>query len=297
MIQQISLLVDSWTGISGSLGYLVIFVIVLITHQLLSVSRPHPITTNMSNNSTTAKEETKVAVDPPRNFTAKQLAYFDGTKDEKTGEDKPVYLSVNGTVFDVSDGRNFYGPDGPYEKFAGKECGVALAKMSFDEQHLGNLKGCSTELNFGERTELEGWIEKFTYYRNYPIKGKLVDDDDLSKLSTRILTADDLAQHTGESGQDIPEGYATAPIYIGAGNKVFDASFGGVEFYGSGGGYNKFAGRDISRALAKMSFDPEDLQNTNIDDLTDKQRKVLDDWIETFQTKKGYPIVGTLGKE
>jgi membrane-associated progesterone receptor component len=50
--------------------------------------------------------------EPPRNFTAKQLSYFDGDTDEKTGESKPIYMSVNGTVFDVSEGRNFYGPDG-----------------------------------------------------------------------------------------------------------------------------------------------------------------------------------------
>jgi hypothetical protein len=54
--------------------------------------------------------------DPPRNFTVAQLAQFDGTKDEKSGEEKAVYLSINGIVFDVSKGRNFYGPDGPYEK-------------------------------------------------------------------------------------------------------------------------------------------------------------------------------------
>jgi membrane-associated progesterone receptor component len=119
---------------------------------------------------------------------------------------------------------------GPYEKFAGKECGVALAKMSFDEQYLGDLKGCG-QLNFGEKTELEGWIEKFTYYRNYPIKGKLVDDDVLNALASRTLSKDDLAKCNGEQ-EEIPEGYAAVPIYIGAGNKVFDASFGGVEFYG-----------------------------------------------------------------
>lgn len=171
-----------------------------------------------------------------------------------------------------------------------------MAKMSFDTALLGDLKGCSS-LNFGERTELEGWIEKFTYYRNYPIQGKLVDDATLEELSKRTLSAEDLAQHMGAEGEEIPDGYAAVPIYIGAGNKVFDASFGGVEFYGAGGGYNKFAGRDISRALAKMSFAPEDLESTNVDDLEDKQRKVLQDWIDTFEVKKGYPIVGTLGKE
>ena len=107
---------------------------------------------------TPGEEEGKEEPDPPRNFTTKQLAHFDGKKDEKLDEIKPVYLSVNGIVFDVSEGRNFYGPDGPYEAFAGRECGVALAKMSFDKEHLDDLKGCS-KLNFGEKTELEGWIE------------------------------------------------------------------------------------------------------------------------------------------
>jgi membrane-associated progesterone receptor component len=111
---------------------------------------------------------------------------------------------------------------------------VALAKMSFDTSHLGDLKGCQT-LNFGERNELEGWVDKFTYYRNYPIKGRLVDDDDLAALAKRTLTTKELAKCTGEKGQEIPDGYAAAPIYIGAGDKVFDASFGGVEFYGECG--------------------------------------------------------------
>ena len=53
--------------------------------------------------------------DPPRNFTVFQLAHFDGTKEEKSGDDKDVYLSVNGLVFNVTKGRDFYGPGGPYE--------------------------------------------------------------------------------------------------------------------------------------------------------------------------------------
>ena len=43
-----------------------------------------------------------------------------------------------------------------------------------------------------------------------------------------------------------------------------------------------------------MSFNAEDLENTNIDDLDDKQIKVLDDWIKTYEEKKMYPIVGQL---
>lgn len=230
--------------------------------------------------------------DPPRNFTKQQLRYFDGNKDEKTGEDKPVYLSVNGIVFDVSDGRNFYGPGGPYEKFAGRECGVALAKMSFDESGLDDLEGIGS-LKYAEKMELENWIEKFRDYRCYPVKGRYVPDSKMPDPE-RVLTNEDLAKNSGDG--EIPEGYAAAPILVGAGEKVYDMSFGGVSFYGKGGPYNKFAGKDASRALGKMSLDDADLQSSDISDLTEKQLTTLADWIKTFGEKKFYPVVGRLKK-
>jgi len=288
-LYDISHWIDQTTGVRGSLGYIFIFLLALIGHKIMNSSKEPDI------GSTASKEEEEEEKEPPRNFTTKQLVYFNGEKDDKTREDKPVYLSVNGSVFDVSEGRNFYGPDGPYASFAGRECGVALAKMSFDTEHLDDLAGCK-DLNYGEKDELDNWIYKFTYLRNYPVKGRLVADEYLKSLAGRTLTRDDLSKQKGDA-EDIPEGYTAAPIYIGAGNKVFDASFGGVEFYGPSGGYNKFAGNDISRALAKMSFNPEDLADSNTDDLSEKQIKILDDWIKTFEVKKGYPIVGNLGKE
>jgi membrane-associated progesterone receptor component len=234
-------------------------------------------------------EELKPEPDPPRNFTLQQLSYFDGTKDDR-GDDKPVYLSVNCTVFDVSDGRNFYGPGGPYERFAGHECGIALAKMSFDAALLDKFDFVT--LNFGERTELEGWVDKFTNYRCYPVKGKLIPESLLPDASL-VLTAEDLAVHDGTASR-IPEGYAAAPIYVGAGDKVYDVSFGGVTFYGPGGPYHKFAGRNASRALAKMSLDDEDLKSCDTTDLNDKQRGVLSDWIKTFSERKMYPVAGLI---
>jgi membrane-associated progesterone receptor component len=241
----------------------------------------------MSNQQQQQNDDEDDEPDPPRNFTLEQLRYYDGTKDEK-GNDREVYLSLNGIVFDVSNGRNFYGPDGPYEKFAGHECGVALAKMSFDETYLDTIQGCA-QLGFGERNELDNWIMKFRDYRCYPIMGKLIID---MPDPNRELTIDDIKNHNGTG--PIPDGYATAPIYVAAVGKVFDMSFGGVTFYGPGCPYNKFAGHNVSRALGKMSLNDDDINNPSIDDFTEKETKIMYDWVKTFEERKKYPIVGQL---
>lgn len=48
------------------------------------------------------------------------------------------------------------------------------------------------------------------------------------------------------------------PIYIGVMGEVFDVSEAS-NFYGEGGPYHLFAGRDASRSLAKSSFEEHDL--------------------------------------
>jgi len=285
---------DGITGVEGSSGYLALIIVTAV--GWLWINDSLPFQANGASKQIEEEEEEEVP-DPPRNFTITQLRHFDGTVDQRTDEKKPVYLSVNGTVFDVSNGRDFYGPGGPYEVFAGRECGAALATMSFDEKLLDDVSACEN-LGVGDRNELQNWMEKFEHYRCYPIKGKLVPDDKLPSPD-RIITMEELGKYDGNV-QEVPEefvGYGAAPIYVGAGDKVFDVSFGGVPMYGKDGPYQKFAGKDVSRALALMSFDPADLENTDVSDLEETKIKVLNDWINTFETKKGYPVVGKLGKE
>ncbi|KAF8396302.1 hypothetical protein HHK36_017917 [Tetracentron sinense] len=65
-------------------------------------------------------------------------------------------------------------------------------------------------------------------------------------------------------------------------------------FYGPGGPYALFAGRDASRALALMSFDPQDLTG-NIEGLSSSELEVLQDWEFKFMEK--YVKVGQLVSE
>ena len=88
----------------------------------------------------------------------------------------PVYLAVRGQVFDVSAGRNFYGPGGPYENFAGRDASRGLACGSFDEDMLtkdlhgplDDLKGLGDD----EMGALADWESRFT--EKYMVVGKLV---------------------------------------------------------------------------------------------------------------------------
>ena len=278
------------TGVEGALGYAVVVGLAIIGHFVMNHVDNQRYEAAAREAEAKKAEEEAEEPEPPRNFTQTQLLHFDGTRDERLGDDKPIYLSLNGTVFDCSKGRDFYGPGGPYAMFAGHECGVSLAKMDFDKTYIDDLAGVA-KLNFGEKNTLDEWIEKFTHFKPYPKMGRLVTDDMLPS-SDRVLSLEDLAKNDGTGA--IPGGYATAPIYLGVAGKVFDVSFGGIGFYGAGGGYNRFAGKDASRALAKMSFDPADTADPDVSNLTEKERKVLGDWVKTFEEKKNYPCVGRL---
>ncbi|MBK6807756.1 MAG: cytochrome b5 domain-containing protein [Sandaracinaceae bacterium] len=88
-----------------------------------------------------------------RDYTAAELTAYDGSDPTR-----PVLLSIEGRVFDVTPGRSFYGKGGPYEMFAGKECAVALAKMSFD---AADVHGDTSTLEAEEREKLNDWRETF----------------------------------------------------------------------------------------------------------------------------------------
>jgi len=216
--------------------------------------------------------------EPPRNFTYDQLKMFNGED-----EDKPIYVALKGDVFDVSAAAGYYGKEGAYSMFAGHDATKNLAKLSFEQEDLNQP---STEgLSATEIDSLDGWYTTFKLHKQYPIVGRVV-----TPPKPRKISREELIEMTGK--QPVPEGYATAPICIGVKGSVYDVSFGGVPFYTEGAPYHLFAGKDASRALAKMSFKDEDVNNPDISGLIDKEKKVLNDWEDTFKVKKKYPIIG-----
>lgn len=65
-------------------------------------------------------------------YTPRTLALQDGTNTADAAESSKILLAINGNVFDVTSGRNFYGPGGPYGNFAGRDASRGMAKQSFD---------------------------------------------------------------------------------------------------------------------------------------------------------------------
>ncbi|KAF4371563.1 hypothetical protein G4B88_008278 [Cannabis sativa] len=83
------------------------------------------------------------------------------------------------------------------------------------------------------------------------------------------------------------------PLLISIKGQIYDVSSSRM-FYGPGGPYAMFTGKEASRALALLSFKPQDM-NDNLEDLGPDELQVLEDWEDKFIDK--YPKVGKLVKQ
>ncbi|GAB4858027.1 hypothetical protein Ancab_015930 [Ancistrocladus abbreviatus] len=83
------------------------------------------------------------------------------------------------------------------------------------------------------------------------------------------------------------------PLLIAIKGQIYDVSSARM-FYGPGGSYTMFTGREVSRALARLSFKPQDL-NGNLEGLDEAELEILRDWEFKFMDK--YPKVGVIVKE
>jgi len=68
-------------------------------------------------------------------FTLEDLSKFDGKQKHEGEGEPPVYVGVNGFVFDVSESPN-YRPGAAYEAFGGKDASIAMAYYSTDLKHF-----------------------------------------------------------------------------------------------------------------------------------------------------------------
>lgn len=110
-----------------------------------------------------------------REFTPQELSNYNGFDLEK------IYIAVKGNVYDVSKGRSFYGPSGPYSNFAGNDASRGLALNSFEIEHIkrwdepiDDLSGLTED----ELKSLDNWENMFK--GKYPFVGTLIPDPKFS---------------------------------------------------------------------------------------------------------------------
>ncbi|XP_022126981.1 membrane-associated progesterone receptor component 1 [Pieris rapae] len=115
----------------------------------------------------------KASVNPPRpelpkirkDMTVAELRQYDGNQ-----PDGRVLVAVNGWIFDVTRGRRFYGPGGPYAAFGGKDAtrGLATFSVTSSDKEYDDL----SDLNSMEMDSIKEWEAQFR--ENYDLVGKLL---------------------------------------------------------------------------------------------------------------------------
>ncbi|KAK4014523.1 membrane-associated progesterone receptor component 1 [Daphnia magna] len=126
----------------------------------------------------TQMEERKVKPEEPplpklrkQDMTMEQLKQYNGT-----GPEGRVLVAVNGKVFDVTKGKRFYGPGGPYAAFAGRDASRGLATFSVAaSEEFDDL----SDLTPVQKESVKEWETQFT--EKYEYIGRLLRPGELSR--------------------------------------------------------------------------------------------------------------------
>jgi len=105
-------------------------------------------------------------------------------------------------------------------------------------------------------------------------------ESELLQKNPKQFTKDELLAYNGTD--------PSKPLLLALKGRVIDVT-SGFDFYGPGGPYGVFAGKDASKAFATMSIKEEDAHN-DLTGIDENHLKVLDDWYNKLTGK--YPTVG-----
>ncbi|KAL1898666.1 hypothetical protein Cpir12675_001773 [Ceratocystis pirilliformis] len=78
----------------------------------------------------------KAHMSGPIYLTPEELTAYNGVD-----ESKPLYIAINGTIYDVTPGRRVYGPGGSYKYFAGVDAARAYVTGCFAEDRTADMRG------------------------------------------------------------------------------------------------------------------------------------------------------------
>ncbi|KAG8932473.1 hypothetical protein FRC02_001097 [Tulasnella sp. 418] len=124
--------------------------------------------TDEANSQTSVMSPPRNDLNPPKTdpFTLEELRQYDGTE-----ADRPIYVSLKGTVFDVSHKRDVYGPPtGSYRIFAGKDASKAFGLSSLKPE---DAVPDWSDLEPKDKKTLDEWHAFFK--KRYNVVGRITD--------------------------------------------------------------------------------------------------------------------------
>ncbi|CAH1766279.1 10841_t:CDS:2 [Entrophospora sp. SA101] len=98
-------------------------------------------------------------------LTEEELAKYDGSD-----PNLPIYIAINGEVFDVTAGKMYYGKDGGYKFFSGKDAARAYITGCFETHLTHDLRGLTSK----QIKELDNWADFYRNHHTYYKVGRVI---------------------------------------------------------------------------------------------------------------------------
>lgn len=102
---------------------------------------------------------------------------------------RPILVAVLGRVYDVSSGAKFYGENGRYPYYAGRDITYALSKACTTEECAETLTD-PLQMSKKEALEAKKWLSFFHLHDTYGLVGRL-EDDPLEEILQDALSDND----------------------------------------------------------------------------------------------------------